>query len=214
MKSLIASLCVAFPVLAFPVFAFPVLADSDLPALQDVAGVAATDVLNVRAEPNGTSAIVGVLPSGLTDIELLSRSEDGRWGQVRHGSTTGWASLRFLAPQDRPVWHALESNLRCTGTEPFWSLELDPADKVARLTKPDDTGSETDIAALWPGASWRPVAALSIAGEQGAIFVTLRGEACSDGMSDLPFAIRADVFHSAIADAPSMAWQGCCVLLP
>lgn len=185
-----------------------------LPAFFDVSGVAANDVLNVRQEPSASSPIVGSLPPDLTGAEVVGLSADGKWGRVNIGEVSGWASMSFLQRQNRPDWFALQGGLQCAGTEPFWTLYTDPVQNSVHINTPDEEGPEMDIVAHWPGEEWRPVAAAQFASEDGGGVVTLRGEACSDGMSDMAFGIRADVFLQATALAEGRALQGCCTLVP
>ena len=55
------------------------------PALYDVIHVAADDVLNLRMQPGGTSAILGSYEPDQTDIEIISLSESATWGRVNAG---------------------------------------------------------------------------------------------------------------------------------
>ncbi|MGR3466510.1 MAG: SH3 domain-containing protein, partial [Shimia sp.] len=67
-----------------------------LPALFDVTGVRADDVLNIRTEPTARAPIIGSFAPDETAIEVLERSPSGTWGRVRYGEQMGWSSLRFL----------------------------------------------------------------------------------------------------------------------
>lgn len=204
------------PVLIALLLCLPVAAHGQtvLPAFHDVSGVAANDVLNVRAEPDAQSPIVGSLAPGLVGVEIVRTSEDGKWGLVNLGEVSGWASLSFLKPQARPAWHSLQGGLQCAGTEPFWSLSLDPAAQKATISSPDAGPVSLDIQASWPGEDWRPVAAVDLGGANGAGLATFRAEACSDGMSDMAFGLKADIFLQAAGQFPATAWQGCCTLIP
>lgn len=192
----------------------PAIAETSLPALHDVAGVAANDVLNIRAEPNAGSAIIGSLGPTLDDVEIVGLSADGKWGRVNAGEGAGWAYMSYLAAQDRPAWFALQSGLSCGGTEPFWSLQIDASGQTATFTTPEQAGQPQPLTALWPGDEWRKTAAVQIGTGAQSGFATFRAEACSDGMSDRAFGIRADVFLPANPATSAVALQGCCSLLP
>lgn len=69
-------------------FAFlstPALAQDIYPALHDVTGVAADDVLNIRSEPSASSPIIGTFSPFETDVEVVALSPDGGWGRVNAG---------------------------------------------------------------------------------------------------------------------------------
>ncbi len=192
----------------------PALAETALPALHDVAGVAANDVLNIRAEPNGSSPIIGMLGPSQTGIEVVHTNESGNWALVNTGEMSGWVSLTFLKPQDNSPWYALESIIQCNGTEPFWSLKISPNDKTAHIVTPDEEGPEMDLAATWPGTAWNPVAALQMATDEGSAMAVIRANACSDGMSDRAYGLSVDVFSSGTTAAVASAMRGCCTLNP
>jgi len=62
----------------------------------------------------------GIISSGV--IVEIGRST---WRQIRHGDIVGWVNEKFLALD--PVSDLVEvtpDKLKCSGTEPFWSLNL------------------------------------------------------------------------------------------
>lgn len=95
-----------------------------IPALFDVQNVASDDVLNVRKTPDARSEIVGVLAYDTKSVEVVTLSEDGKWGLVNSDDfSTGWVLLRFMtqvAPD--PVATDFERDLWCFGNEPYWRL--------------------------------------------------------------------------------------------
>lgn len=179
-------------------------ADS-LPALYDVTGVAAGDVLNIRAEGKAGAAAVGTLPPDAKAVEVVE--ESGNWGLVNTGEGSGWVNLRFMARQPGPDWFALETPLRCLGTEPFWSLGIEPATGVAVYSTPEGGDRFTTVTARWPGTPYSASAAIAL--PEG--FAVLTGGYCSDGMSDRAFGIRADLF---LTGDPAARMAGCCTLAP
>lgn len=93
-----------------------VLAEADGPDFYRVSGVAADDVLNVRAGPSAKDPIVGTVPpnadglrnlgctGGLTftEWEKASASEREaarrrRWCRIEYRGVVGWVAGRFLA---------------------------------------------------------------------------------------------------------------------
>jgi uncharacterized membrane protein len=179
-------------------------AAQDLPALYDVTGVAAGDVLNIRAEPDAGAAILGGLAPDARGVEVVAIA-DG-WAQVNSGEASGHVALRFLTPQPGPAWHALERPLTCFGTEPFWSLKIDPAAGEAILSRPATNDVTYATGKAYPGSAAFPVAGLPLTGGR---IVLLAARACSDGMSDRMFGIGAS-FHPPGFD--SVPLTGCCSL--
>lgn len=107
----------------------PMLRAEDYPALYDVTGVRADDALNIRERPDADSPIIGMLTPDSTGVEVVAEV-DG-WGVVNIGERAGYANLRFLARSERPAWNQLATPLVCSGSEPFWRIEIDPANRAA-----------------------------------------------------------------------------------
>jgi SH3-like domain-containing protein len=63
-----------------------------------VVGVAWNDVLNMRAAPTASSAIVGTIPPDAAGIAGTGGC-DGAWCRVSYLGLAGWVNTRFLAPQ-------------------------------------------------------------------------------------------------------------------
>lgn len=185
-----------------------------LPALYDVAGVAGNDVLNIRASADATAAMVSSLPPDAKTVEVVGLSPDGKWAQINSGEGAGWVALRFLQKQDRPYWFALAYSLECSGTEPFWTLLIDPTTQSVHLNTPDEAGPKTDVTTIWPGTSHNPIAAVQYGGEDASDIAVLRGQACSDGMSEQNFGIALDLLQSARGNQAAQTLQGCCRLAP
>ena len=174
------------------------------PALHFVDGVAAGDVLNIRAAPDAGAGIVGTLAPDATGVEVISVT-DG-WALVNTGEGSGYAALRFLSREAGPDWYSLERPMACFGTEPFWSLNLDPGAGVALYTSPEVAeGKPGAIGQGWPGTVWTPTAALAL--PEG--MAVLRPADCSDGMSDRRFGIAIDVFQG---QGGGQRLSGCCAL--
>ena len=174
------------------------------PALHSVDGVAADDVLNIRAAPDAGADILATLAPDAAGIEVISVS-DG-WALVNAGEGSGYAALQFLAREAGPDWYTLERPMACFGTEPFWSLTLDPGAGVATYATPEAVeGSPKPIGQTWPGTLWAPTAALEL---EGGLAV-LRPADCTDGMSDRRFGIAIDVFQQ---QGKGQRLSGCCAL--
>jgi uncharacterized membrane protein len=174
------------------------------PALHEVTGVAADDVLNIREAPDASAAMIGTLAPDATGVEVVA-VQDG-WAVVNTGEGTGYAALRFLARADAPDWPTLEVPLTCLGTEPFWSLQIDPAQSETRFQTPEDEEPlVAPITSTWPGLPWSQAAAVAL--PDGLAVLT--PAACSDGMSDQSFGIAADLF---LTGPDRTRLSGCCRL--
>ena len=175
-----------------------------LPALHDVTGVAADDVLNIRAAPEAGAEVIGTLAPDATGVEVLSRTGD--WGLVNTGERSGYVAMRYLARADGPDWSALEAPLTCLGTEPFWSLQIDPKTGETRFQTPEDEVARVAaITGSWPALPWSQTAAVAL--PDG--LAVLSPAECSDGMSDSSYGIAADLFLTG----PDRArLSGCCRL--
>ena len=190
--------------LLFLALALPLRAE-EFPALHAVTGVAADDVLNIRARPDAGSPIIGTLAPDAAGVEVVGTS--GKWARVNTGEGSGYAALRFLVREPGPAWNALLSLLVCFGTEPFWSLEIDPQAGTTRYLTPEDQAPDPDpITGLWPAEPWARSAAVGL--PDGLAVLT--GQACSDGMSDRAYGIAVDIFRTGPGGTARVA--GCCRL--
>jgi len=192
--------------LTWLLLAVPAVADS-LPALYAVTGVPANDVLNIRAEPDAGATLIGTVPADAADVEVVALSPDGQWAQVNSGEVSGYTAVRYLRRQPGPEWFSLKTGLLCVGTEPFWSLSLQP--QLDALYSTPEIDTLLPILTRWSGASHAPMVGLAL-GDGG--FITLRSAQCSDGMSDRSFGIASTLF--LIGDTGPLTQTGCCSLLP
>src|SRR5690554_7899999 len=71
----------------------------DLPARFSVAGVAANDVLNVRAGPSAGTDILDRLAPDQEGVEVIGLSDDGKWGMVAVPGSNGWVAMRYLVAE-------------------------------------------------------------------------------------------------------------------
>jgi uncharacterized protein YraI len=63
-----------------------------------VAGVEATDVLNIRRGPSSDNALVGGIPSDGHGITITGPCQN-EWCPVKHQSLSGWVNRRFLVAE-------------------------------------------------------------------------------------------------------------------
>lgn len=186
---------------------------ADAPGTYRVSGIAPDTVLNVRARPSVAAEDIGDLPADAAPLEVLELAADGNWGRILWRDASGWIALRYLAPLAVPRFAntALPRDLRCAGTEPFWSLELSTPDAM-RLSVPGAgeplayTVSATAPALQGGGF---PVAVEARAGAQ-ALTAIIRPAQCQDGMSERRYGWTAELLRRDSDGLVLLA--GCCTL--
>ncbi|MCE8507343.1 SH3 domain-containing protein [Ruegeria pomeroyi] len=183
------------------VLAAPLAADP-VPALFDVTGVAADDVLNVRAEPLASSGVIGTLAPDAVGVEVVELTFGADWGRVNVNEMSGWVSMRYMQrqPDAAEVW--MTPRFVCSGTEPFWSLTVEQG-VGAQFQILGEAEQALPAGLLKPGAGVNDRYALTL-GQNVAI---LRQMQCHDGMSDRAYGLDVGLMlnGSLFAD--------CCTLL-
>ena len=182
------------------------VAGQTFPAAFSVTGVAADDMLNIRAEPSADADILGQIGPYALNIEVLELTANGKWGKVGIPEGNGWVSMAYLdlIPPTDPA--LVQRPLSCKGTEPFWAVGLFPGG--AEYNSPD-TGA---VPLTVTHESVAPNGALITLEEGPSLthtLVVLR-EACSDGMSDRAYGFSTRMFTQA--PDGNMTAQGCCTL--
>lgn len=179
-------------------------AAESLPARFSVTGVAADDVLNIRAEPTAGSQRLGDVAPDRTDLEVLELSADGRWGLVGLAEGNGWVAMRFLARKDAAEG-VIPRPLRCLGTEPFWSVRLSP--DTATYSTPDESRGLSLISGAVAAEGYLAF----LTDDAGAVWtMTVARARCSDGMSARIYGWTGLIFAQG-ADGNRLL-QGCCTL--
>jgi len=197
LRTIFALFLMATPALATPEYT--------LPTLFDVARVAPNDVLNIRAEPNANSEIIGTLPYNDKNIEVVEETRG--WARVNKGESTGWVSSRYLDYRT-DVWTdgALPQGWKCYGTEPFWTASV--KDGSVNFSTPDAGTTVHPIkAVLSTGAFRDPTRAVVAEG----MTISSTPQMCSDGMSDRSFGLRAQLIMQG--NSPRLL-SGCCSIAP
>lgn len=190
--------------------AVPAFATQDRwPALFDVTGVAGDDVLNIRTGPDPASERIGSYAPSARDIEVIAPNERQTWGMVNVDGRVGWVSLRYLQRQPGQWLGAPIGNVRCVGTEPFWSLTR-RGDAVTWSTPEGEADGSVTVTLDTIARRTTRGFVYAMAGDRGHVILELA--ACSDGMSDRAFGISAAVTRN-LDGAPEL-FAGCCSLQP
>ncbi len=193
------------------------LADNaPFPALYDVTGVAADDVLNIRRGPGGDFDVIGSFAATETGVEVVAVNGPATWAKIALPEGEGWVARRYLRRQDGQDGISLPATLACGGTEPFWAMSFPDDGAGGRNLQYSDPESDGNILApltrfnIAAGAGWGPYLVQGRAPDLTATAIVTRAS-CSDGMSDRPygFTVFVDMKNSA-GDASFL--HGCCAL--
>jgi uncharacterized membrane protein len=170
------------------------------PPLLVVTGVAPDDALNICAEPDANAAIVGMLAPA-TGISVTAQgTETLDWIHITHDGAEGWVNAQFLSFEN--AGQTLPIRLTCSGTEPFWGIELSYSRADAHFVFSDTAFTTGFAPPVSPAA--RTDQFLFAERDDSADFLLIAPEACSDGMSDNvhPYSISARLEGNVLA--------GCC----
>ncbi|WP_353471189.1 SH3 domain-containing protein [Salipiger sp. H15] len=185
-------------------------AAQDLPALHAVTGVAADDVLNVRAAPDAGAEILGALAPSARDIEVTARDAAGGWGRIVTEEGVGWVSMAFLAPEENGSLPGV-AGLHCFGTEPFWGYEVRQNGAASWSTPEGEAESLSAGPFDTARGMYAPFSSVAVAEGLQAVLVASPDSQCSDGMSDRLYGLSATL---VLTDRISGTYGGCCALLP
>jgi uncharacterized membrane protein len=178
------------------------------PALHDVAGVAADDVLNVRAGPTASAEIIGTLAPDAAGIEVIGLSDGGNWGQVNTSETSGWVSMAYMARRPGQDWGDVPEALSCFGTEPFWSFDV-ASDGTAHFSSPE-TGQSYKITERLSGQGTYGKLAIIAETPFARATALVSTTACSDGMSDRAYGLDIGLLLDEYGQ--NRFYSGCCSL--
>ncbi|MGR3757413.1 MAG: SH3 domain-containing protein [Tranquillimonas sp.] len=180
------------------------------PALYDVAGVPADDVLNLRARPDPHSPVIGTLAPDARGVEVIRTDPRQRWGLVNTGDTAGWASLTFLARRSGQWDGAIPARLYCAGTEPFWAMSLTP--DGMRIRRADEGDRDLEPLRREPAQARRDKWAFFAGDRDRAVTGIVTVAACTDGMSHREYGLAVDLIETAAGTM--RVTTGCCSLAP
>ena len=169
-----------------------------------VQDVAADDVLNIRAEPDAASDIIGAFGPYDINVEVL-RQQDG-WGFVGTGEGAGWVSMRYLSPNP-PAAGSVPRPLACHGTEPFWNLTLYP-----RGAEYNELGSgeRRELTLTRESVADNGLLIEAQDGPTRTRTLAINALPCNDGMSDRTFGMSAILFTQA--PDGNYVQNGCCTM--
>lgn len=183
-----------------------VAAAQDFPASYFVTDVAADDTLNIRQEPDAASDVLGTYDPYRLNIEVLETTADGAWGKVGLGEGAGWVSMAYLTATLPAEPGTIPRPMLCSGTEPFWSLSLNPSgDDYELMGEPNRTLLMTAEKTADNGYM-----ATFAEGPRSHRTLIIHRLPCSDGMSDRPFGFRATLFNAI--NGQNGVQTGCCTL--
>ena len=180
------------------------------PALFDVSGVAADDVLNVRAAPSADAEIIGTLAHDAEGVEIVEPNDRHTWGKVNLGEGPGWVSLAYVTRRPGQWAGAQIDSASCVGMEPFWDFTF--RDDAVTWTTPEESVAGTLL---------ERVHAIGRIGEQALTFrfedgqdgvAILRLDQCHDSMSDREYGLSVHIVKGG-TDGPAL-YSGCCNLVP
>jgi len=177
--------------------------EENLPMKLSVWDVPSNDTLAIRSGPNADETKIGEIPANGHDIVAGQPIENMNWLRVTYGSRTGFVSTRFLAYGDGMNPYALPVRLQCSGTEPFWGIEIGyrraDMDFAYDETKASIVIGDPVTAMGQPNLHMLPGM-----GKDAVSFLLIEAEECSDGMSEkqYPYSLRARVGGGLLS--------GCC----
>jgi len=172
----------------------------DAPSLV-VIGVEVNDVLNVRTEPSADAALVGTLAPNARGIRVTAQAAESLdWIHIDANGLQGWVNASYLGYANS--YAPLPIRLHCSGTEPFWGMELsysradvtfafDEEDFRAGFNAPTSPAGRTN--------SW-----FRTRFERETEFLVIETETCSDGMSDRSYP------YSTLVKLEDNLLAGCC----
>jgi uncharacterized membrane protein len=176
------------------------------PALYDVKGIAADDVLNLRRDPSSGAEVVDQIESSTTDIEVVEIDPTGQWARVNTKHQSGWAFLEYLSRQPNQTF---TEPTRCFGTEPFWSLTFDETSATfTKLGAPGKNLSQFSRVGSTSGANKMGY----LLSEAGLVIMGIASRtSCNDGMSDHQYGFSIDLMEMAGRNNRRI-YSGCCSL--
>ena len=204
------SICLCIAIVWSPVPAWPDSGAPD-PALRyQVVEVGADDHLNVREHPGVDARVLGSLPPDAGNVVVTGSVMDvggADWWEIVFAGAdrgSGWVNGRFLQPVDEEERDS-DYPLLCSGTEPFWSLELESGQAVYSGMDEKTLQMSAGPWVMARGLTGRFAVELRREAQLGYASVWRERAYCSDGMSDIRYP-----FGTILIRPDGEVMAGCC----
>ena len=187
------------------------------------ANLAPGESVNLRASPSTVAKSLAKLPlntGGIVPTGEEKKVNNTTWVRVYWSGIGGWMSKAYLTPDNdlnnskttatttKPSTSTKPASpttvMKCTGTEPFWNLEI--TDKQLKVKMMDGPRYVVPVSFRQTSANNRTIAVIAGAnGTNSAQTFLQKTDNCSDGMSDTnyPYAITGVVNGRQVI-------SGCC----
>ncbi|QTR47568.1 hypothetical protein J9253_06440 [Thiothrix litoralis] len=182
-----------------------------------VSDVPSGDFLNMRTGAGVSNAITGRIPSngqGVVTTGEEKKVGSTVWAKVYWNGVGGWVSKRYLLPANQaskapaavvpPVKAPTTNVLVCTGTEPFWRIDV--SDATLKVNMSDGPQYTVPVTFRQTSANNTTIAVIGGAtGTNNTQAFMQKVDSCSDGMSEVkyPYSITAVLNNKQVV-------SGCC----
>ncbi len=194
-----------------------------------VTGVQSGQFLNMRSAAGASNAITGRIPFNGQGIVTTGEEKNVSgtvWAKVYWNGVGGWVSKRYLLadgqtatkrplavtpPKAAVVPPAASTptkpsanKLVCSGTEPFWSVEITDTNLIVNMS--DGPQYSVPVTFRQTSANNKTIAVIGgAAGTNNTQTFMQKVSSCSDGMSDIsyPYSVTAVLNNSKVV-------SGCC----
>jgi uncharacterized membrane protein len=195
----------------------------------NVTGVEAGKFLNMRSDAGTNNTLIGRIPfngKGVVTTGEEKKINGVVWAKVYWNGVGGWVSKAYLLPEGQkatvppakkpttppvkaptyttPQVKPAANKLVCTGTEPFWSVEITDTNLYVNML--DGPQYSVPVTFRQTSANNKTIAVIGgAAGTNNTQTFMQKVSSCSDGMSDTnyPYSITAVLNNSKVV-------SGCC----
>jgi len=177
-------------------------------ATYTITGVDPNDSLNIRAQPNAHANTIGSIPANAHDITGTGQQQQtGRstWREIIYQGTQGWVNSHYLSANlSESATPLFREPLHCSGTEPFWGLEIDQQARFTGMEQhyPPMNADPAQQAANRPD-TWSMLFQPEHSTAPAFAFIQETRQ-CSDGMSDRLYRYQIQLRFE------HQTYSGCC----